>query len=181
MSSNLLWRPHYHFIIPKAYKLLGLLRRIFSSVDHVSAKRSLYLSFIRSQLLYCSPLWHPHLMVDIKSLETVQRRATRFIVSDASMNYRDRLLCLNMLPLMMEYEIADIILLVKSMKYPSSITDFISFCATSTRSSSFLKLRHSMTKTNTQGHFYFNHIPRLWNSLPSFDINLSVSTIKSKL
>ena len=67
------------------------------------------------------------------------------------MNYCDRLLRLNKLPLMMEYEIADIIFLVKSMKYPSnhfSITDFLFFCATSTPSSSFLKLRHSMTKTN---------------------------------
>ena len=66
-----------------------------------------------------------------------------------------------MLPLMMEYESADIIFLVKSMKYPSnhfSITNFISFCATGTRSSSFLKLQHSMTKMNTQGHFYINRI-----------------------
>ena len=145
----------------------------------------LTLSFIHplSATIYCSPLWCPHLIMDIKSLETVQRRATRFIVSDASRNYSDRLLRLTMLPLMMEYEIAEIIFLVKSMKYPSnhfSITDFISFCATGTRSSSFLKLRHSMTKTNTQGHFYFNRIPRLWNSLPSFDTITCLSRLLSQ-
>ena len=100
------------------------------------------------------------------------------------MNYRDRLLSLNLLPLMMEFEIADIIFLVKSIKYPASyfdITNFIHFSSSNTRSSTYLKLRHSATSKNSQGHFYFNRIPRLWNSLPPFDICLSIPTIRSKL
>ena len=101
MSSDLHWRPHYQFIIPRAYKMLGLMRRVFSSVKCIPVKRSLYLSFVHSQLLYCSPLWRPHLLTDIKSLETVQRRATKLIVGDASVKYRDCLLQLKMLPLMM--------------------------------------------------------------------------------
>ena len=109
MSSDLHWKPHYQFIIPRAYKRLGLLRRVFSSVKCVSIKRSLYPSFVHSILLYCSPLWHPHLLMDIRSLETVQRRATKFIMDDAS---RDRLLRLNMLPLMMEFETGDILFLI---------------------------------------------------------------------
>ena len=184
MSSDLHWRPHYQFIIPKAYKMLGLLRRVFSSVMCVSLKHSLYLSFVHSKLLYCSPLWRPHLLTNIKSLETVQRRATKFIMDDASMNYRDCLLRLNMLPLMMEFETADILFLIKSIKYPSihfNITHFISFSSSNTRSSSAFKIQHKRTKSNVQGHFYLNRIPRLWNSLPSLDTNLSTSTVNSKL
>ena len=84
-------------------------RRVFSSSTDVYAKRCLYLSFVRSKLLYCSSVWRPQYLVDIRSLETVQRRASKFIISNSSMDYRDRLISLEMLPLMMGYEIADII------------------------------------------------------------------------
>ena len=161
-----------------------MLRRTFSGSIAASAKRSLYLSLVRSQLLYCSPLWHPHLLADINRLESVQRRATKFIVNDSSMDYKDRLIHLHLLPLMMEFEISDILFLVKSMKCPSNhfnIYSFIEVCNHSTRSSSYYKLRHSLSKNNTLSNFYFNRIPRLWNSIPSIDINLPLPAIKSIL
>ena len=99
MSSDMQWRSHYLFIIPRAYKMLWLIRRVFSSSTDVYAKRCLYLSLVRSKLLYCSPVWRPQYLVDIRSLETVQRRASKFIISNYSMNYRDRLISLEMLPL----------------------------------------------------------------------------------
>ena len=163
--------------------MLGLIRRVFSSVRDAYPKRCLYLSLIRSQL-YCSPLWRPQLLVDVRSLETVQRRATKFIINNPSMDYRDRLIRLEMLPLMMEYEIADIMFLIKSLKRPSShfnIADFISFNISNTRSSSYLKLRHSVSKTNIHGHFYFHRIPRLGNSLPLLDTSLSIPSIRARL
>ena len=137
-----------------------------------------------SQLLNCSPLWCPQFLVDIKSLETIQRRATKFITNNPSMDYRDRLISLEMLPLMMEYEIADIMFLIKSLKSPSdhfNIADFISFNNSNTRSSSYLKLRHSVSKSNIHSHFYFHRIPRLWNSLPLIDTSLSMPSIRARL
>ena len=111
LSSDMQWKPHYILIIQKAYKMLGLVRRTFPLVRDVCAKHRLYVSLIRSLLLYCSPLWRPQLLVDIKSLETVQRRATKFITENRSLDYQQRLLSLQMLPLMMEYEIADVLFL----------------------------------------------------------------------
>ena len=178
ISADYQWSSHYKMIVSKAYKMLGMLCRLFSGYIAVSAKRSLYLSLVRSQLQYCSPLWHPRLLSDIKCLEAVQRRATKFIINDKSMNYKDRLIRLGLLPLMMEFEISDIIFLVKSMKAPSTHFDifkFIDCCNHSTRSSSSFKLRHSLSRNNTLGSFYFNRIPRLWNSLPPMDISLSLS------
>ena len=130
LFSDLRWKPHYFLITNRAYKMLGLIRRVFSTVTDIYVKRKLYFSLVRSHLLYCSPLWRPHLLVDIKNLETVQRRDTKYIVNNPNMDYRARLIHLNMLPLMMQYEIADIMFLIKSLNNATdrfNIEKFISF------------------------------------------------------
>ena len=79
ISSSLSWSDHINYITSKAYKMLGLVRRSFSNQLPVAVKKSLYLSFVRSHLLYCSVIWRPHLVKDILLLENIQRRATKYI------------------------------------------------------------------------------------------------------
>ena len=74
----------------------------------VETWRALHLSLVRSKLSYCSPVWRPHLLKDIVKLEQVQRRATRFVLQDVSLNYRSSLIKVSILPLMMFFELADI-------------------------------------------------------------------------
>ena len=69
----------------------------------------LYLSLVRSQLMYYSQLWRPNLIKHIHSLERVQRRATKYILNDYSSDYKSRLMNLKLLPYMYIYEINDII------------------------------------------------------------------------
>ena len=81
-------------------------------------------------------------------------------------------------------KIADIMFLIKSLKNPSSHfnnLNFITFNISNTRLSSYLKLCHSVCKSNIQGHFYFHRIPRLWNSLPLIDTSLSIRSIRAQL
>ena len=66
--------------------------------------------------MYCSPVWCPHFIKDILSTETVQRRATKYILNDFSSDYKSRLTKLNLLPLMMQLEINDIIFLSRILK-----------------------------------------------------------------
>ena len=81
----------------------------FSITSPTLTKKKLYQSLVLPILTYCSPVWRPFLLQDITALEKVQRRATKYIVNDSSLNYKDRLMKLNMLPLMYLLEIADII------------------------------------------------------------------------
>ena len=117
-------------------------------------------------------------------LETVQRRATKFIIGSNSLDYKERLLNLNILPLMMDFEIRDIIFFIKCVKTKYAhlnIHDFVTFSTSKTRSSTYFKLRHSKSANIIQSNEYFNRIPRLWNSLPQIDMELSISTLKAKL
>ena len=67
LSTDLSWKNHYNHISAKAYRTLGLLRRTFSHSVDIPTKKALYLALVRSQLLYCSPLWHPYLICDIST------------------------------------------------------------------------------------------------------------------
>ena len=55
LIDTLNWEEHYHCISLRAYKQLDLLWRTFCSIQ-VSAEKELYLSLVRSQLAYCSPI-----------------------------------------------------------------------------------------------------------------------------
>ena len=184
VSNDLSWANHYHHIIPRAYKILGLIRRSFSSSLNLSMKMKLYLTLVRSQLMYCTPIWRPYLQTDIQNIERIQCRATKFILNDYDSNYKTWLLTLKLLPLMYLLELQDIIFTVKSLKYPTkgfNILHHISFSTSNTRSSSNCKLKHLSHTNNYNRHSFFHRLPRLWNAIPVNDLHLSISTIKIKL
>ena len=72
------------------------------------------------------------LIKDIVTLERVHRRATKFIVAASSVSYRDRLITLNLLPLMYFYEYLDLLFLVHSLKFPDGSFDHLQFSSHST-------------------------------------------------
>jgi len=132
---------------------------------------------VRSCLLYCSPLWRPHLLKDIILLECVQRRATKFILNDYSSDYKSRLVKLGMLLLMYVYELADILFFIKSLRFPNSSFDFVTFSTNPTRSLG-CKLLHKSTSTYLISN---SRLPRLWNSLPVINASLPIQLIKKHL
>ena len=180
LTDTLNWEEHYHCISLRAYRQLGLLWRTFRSTQ-VSAKKELYLSLVRSQLAYCSPIWRRNQIQHIILLEKVQHHATKFILSNSSLDYKARLVSLHLLPLMSWLELADIVLLVKHIKYPDNrliIFDHITFSTSRTRSSTYCKLSYKRSRTIKFRHFYFNRVCRLWNELPPIDLSHSIMSIK---
>ena len=184
IAGDLSWSVHYDHTCSRAYKMLGLLRRVFCRANTIIAKKHLFNVLVKSQISYCSEIWRLHLLKDIQTLENIQRRATKFILSDFSSDYKSRLLSINMLPLMMQFELSDIMFFIKSLKEPSDSFDilkYVTFCSGRTRSATFLKLKLPSVRTNLERHFYFNRLPRLWNSLPPISTVNSLYRIKSDL
>ena len=89
-----------------------------------------------------------------------------------------------MLPLMYWLELRDIMFLVKHLKQPQdnfNIRDHVRFVTTSTRLGSNLKLSHNFTRLNKTRHYYFNRVVRLWNAMPSLDLEMSYRRIERLL
>ena len=89
-STDLHWTEHYNTIIAKAYQTLGLLCHTFN-VSSIAAKKQLYISLVRSQLLYCSELCRPQLLKDVFTMERVQHRATKYILNNYKLPYKVQL------------------------------------------------------------------------------------------
>uniref|UniRef100_A0A1X7VQL9 Uncharacterized protein n=1 Tax=Amphimedon queenslandica TaxID=400682 RepID=A0A1X7VQL9_AMPQE len=75
--------------------MLGLLKRSFSC-NNITVRKRLYVTLVRSLLSYCSQVWRPSLIRDIVNLERIQRRASKFILSDYKCTYKDCLIQLNL-------------------------------------------------------------------------------------
>ena len=88
ISDNLSWSPHYTSLVSKALKMVGLLRRTVGSSSSIKVRKFLYIILIRSQITYCSPVWRPHCIKDISLLESVQRKATKWILNDYVSDYK---------------------------------------------------------------------------------------------
>lgn len=105
-------------------------------------------------------------------------------MNNCNLSYKSRLQQLHLLPLMYNYELNDILFLVKSLKSTSEhfdVRQYIQFTSNSTRSGSSSKLVHHKPATSTHQNFYFTRIVRLRNYLPTIDLSLTIRLIKNQL
>ena len=60
-TTNITWDLHVNTVVAKANKMLGILKRTCTSITDITIdiRRTLYLSFVKSQLLYASEVWSP--------------------------------------------------------------------------------------------------------------------------
>ncbi len=130
LSDSLSWNDHYDLICSIAYQALYVIRRSIPPHSPAHLKKLLYRSLVKSQVSYCCQLWRSQLIKHIKSLERIQRKATKFILSYYSNDYKSRLLELSTLPLMYWLEIQDIMLLIKTHLMQMTYTSTLSLLTT---------------------------------------------------
>ena len=137
-------------------------------VAHQNIKRSLYFTFVRSHLMFCSQVLRPFLIKDSRALEKLQMRAAKYTVNDSSLDYNSKLLNLNIFPLSLLMEFRISFICYKVVKIPPdnvSILNYISFISSSIQSSDSIKIKsinHTIPYFKTTHHFFFI---KIWNSL----------------
>ena len=131
---------------------------------------TLYKTYVRSQLEYCSLLWHPQSIEDIGTIEGVQRTFTSKIFGISHMNYWERLESLNLMSLQRRRERFIIIMMWKLLNgfAPNDIQ-------IESHHSERLGLqvdlpripRECRSRVRTRFDLSFAYVgPRLWNVLP---------------
>ena len=151
-------------------RVLGILQRNLSSYSRSIKERS-YLSLVRPIVEYATVAWSPHTKKGIDGIESVQRRAARFVNNDYSRysSVSSMLTDLNWPSLQLRHRICDLGMFYQIRRGQVNISfryDLISVPAYgSTRASHVFKIRFLSSSVDAyKNSFYVRSIP-VWNKL----------------
>ena len=166
-SSSLKFSEHCGLIAKKAFYHVNLIFRNFISRDPAFLT-AMFSTYVRPHLEYGSAVWNPHLLGDIRQVESVQRSFTRRVVQDPSIPYIERLVVLDMETLEFRRLCFDLTIVYKIIHgiagvHPEEFFDFSE--STRTRGHS-LKLRVMLSRLNCRKFSFALRIVAPWNSLP---------------
>jgi len=94
-DSHLTFKDHLEDKINKTYRIIRLIKRNFINVD-AKTFTLLYKSLVRPHIEYANSVWHPYKKKDIETIEKVQKRATKLVISVRKSTYKHRLIELNL-------------------------------------------------------------------------------------
>ena len=193
ISSDLRWTNQVYHQSNKANKLLGLIRRSSRYIMKSSTRPTMYMALVRPHLGYVTQVWSPQSIELMKSLERVQRRATKYILMlpfQTEWSYQDRLIQCNLLPINYWHEMTDLVFLYKATNGFIGIDRRI--LPTIRRSARVTRSCHTSNATTystkkcralTYQRSFFIRAGRIWNSLPTYIRNnsLSLASLKNKV
>ncbi len=167
VDNSLSFEQHCESATNKANRVLGVIRRSFKYIDK-EVMLTLYKSLVRPHLEYGNTIWHPKLKRVIKSLEAVQRRATRMIPEIAQLTYPERLQQLKLPSLVYRRNRGDMLQVYKILHHEYDLNSeqfFKSPPDNRTRGHSY-KLFKDRAESSIRRNFFTFRVTELWNELP---------------
>lgn len=170
ISNNLSWETHVKYIVSNANRTLGYLRRNFFMAPS-NLKLVLYQTLIRPKLEYACSVWDPAHDYLINTLESVQNRSARFILSNyarkASISSMKR--TLNLPPLSLRRKLSRLNLFHKIYHFNLELkNELLSNSAyISSRIDHPFKVNIPHCRTNLRFHSFIPKTSDDWNRLPS--------------
>jgi hypothetical protein len=183
VCDNLNWSIHVNNCIRKANQRLGIVKRTIGFNVSPDLKLMVYKALVRPLLEYASVIWsQPYNKKLIKKIESVQRRATKYILNNYALNYAGRLKACSLLPLTYRREFLDCIFFYNYLNgfINTDLGNFVELYdqhGINTRYRSGTNLKVKGLKTECLRNFFSYRIVVLWNSLPeeikSIELNTS--------
>lgn len=183
VHSNLKPSQHIQESVGRARAVLGQITRCFHFRDKVVFLR-LYKQFVRPHLEFSSSVWSPWSILDIQSLENVQRKAIGMISGLTSRTYEDRLTELNLWTLEQRRKMFDMVQVHKIVNKIGNVECGLKFVQnrennlTRTRAEP-LNLVKSRCNLEIRRNFFCERVVEGWNLIPS-DIKHTADVKKFK-
>lgn len=183
MDTGLNYKTHIANIVHTAHTRANLILKCFVTRDPAVLVKA-FMAYVRPILEYCSPVWSPHLIGLIKSVEAVQRRFTKKLANLYDVPYISRLeaLCLDSLEvrriksdLMMCFKIVHEQVCIDSSNF------FIIAKLSRTRGHNY-KLYKQQCCLDVRKYSFAHRVIDVWNNLPYDAVNASsLNCFKRKL
>jgi hypothetical protein len=172
MTCNLSFRSHVYEKINLAYRMLGLIKRNFFSVDSYTFI-TLYKSFVRCHLEYATSVWNPCSVGLVHDLEKVQKRATKYIRECKHMSYKQRLEYLKLPTLRYRRLRGDMIQVYHILhnKYEPDIAPVLARNLDSRTRGNSLKLLVERCNVDIRKFSFCNRVVNYWNALPEIVVS----------
>ena len=184
-NSRLNFSDHISSIVTKAKQRLFLLNKIFISKNpHIMILA--FKTYVIPLLEYCSQVWNPQNLDDVRRLESVQRKFTKRLSGYQGLNYAARLDKASLPTLELRRLRADLHLCYKILHrlVDTNISKFFNLIPlgdTKTRGHSW-KLKSITPRLNTRLNFFSFRVTNAWNSLSPATVDAkSFTTFKNLL
>ena len=172
VDSELKFHHHSCNVTNKASQVLGIIKKSFTYLDSYTFPL-LYKSLVRPHLEYANVIWGPTYVTDSNNVESVQRRATRWITELSDLPYHARLQHLNLPALAYRRHRADMIMTYNILHHNLDINPsnfFQLHTSTATRGHNY-KIYKPHAAKNIRNHFFAIRVINHWNNLPWAAVN----------
>jgi hypothetical protein len=170
ITNDLKWDKSVQEISTKANKMLGFVKRTAFDIRQRRVHKVLYLIMVRSQLAYDGQVWAPQ-TVNILTVERVQQRATKFILSlpyQTDVSYQERLTTIGIIPICYWHEYLDLVYLYKCIISNSDSNISIKIPTRESRSTNAtngILLEVAKCKTVSYQKRFYVRVANVWNTL----------------
>ena len=167
ISSDLTWNEQVSSVTKKRNKLLGFLRTVVGNQNQ-NILLTLYRSLVLPIIDFCSPVWLVYRKNHINNLETIQRRATRFILGQkkGDQSYGERLKQLNLMDLNNRRKYLSTCFACSCISNTTSSFVFSNWSVNSRHPDTLLFNDHITPKTDSFKFTIVANFPRMWAELP---------------
>lgn len=192
LDVKLSFNKHIDYIINKANRTWGMIRRYACEFSDPYVIKSLYVSFVRTLLEYASVVWCPYYEVNINRVEAVQKRFLRFALrglpwSDVTTLpiYQSRLKLINMESLKVRRMVAKVVFVHKVLTGEIDSPDILNLLSINVptvnlRNNRFFSISHS--RTNYGCSSSIKGLKLIYNAnVDMIDFNISISLLRRNL
>ena len=182
-NSKLNFSDHISSIICKAKQKLFLVKKMFVS-KNPNILIMAFKTYVIPLLEHCSQIWNPHIVADVRRLESVQRLFTKRLSGFQGLGYLARLQKAGLYTLELRRLWADLCFCYKILRgHVDTTTDqfFILDKTGLTRGHNW-KLKSKTARLDSRLHFFSYRVVKVWNSLSPDTVNApSVCSFKTLL